>query len=882
MAISRKSKSKPPRDAVDVKTARHAAGLNVGISVLAATALLIVVNVIADRHNYRRDMETLGRYRLSDTAKKILDEIPGPVRLTTIYTSTDPHKKPQDYLPRLRDLLDEMRQRKRNLTVVHITSDRQKAELLERLRTSLKQAAKDHSALINDFRLRSETLASQFKQMAEQWALYPPTGWLAQFGTPKILEEAWNSSAQGLRRLSGKLRTQQEGSLLPDYPDMVRQIKELLQQEQKKLKDVSEGLRALAALPEKVRDARAELTQLTGDVVREAGQTQAALGGGTATAPSNPSEALKRVAASARRMADACIKVASRLDALNNSAKGYLEGAGAWRGPQGSLPRRYRNLATVATSLADQARGIRMTMTVQVQKQVVRQFRQAIPRLVSEAGGARDQMQRLLTELTKVDQQTRRLFEQVRKPDFHASQFKPIRELLDRASKLPELTEQKELIEQIGEDNIVLVEVGGKTGVVPFDDVWPRASRSETDFAEPEQTRRVFYGDMAICSKMLNMVSKPFAEVVITFFEETVPPFMRRFRPSVSGPIPSDRIQTLRERLEKANLKVTDWNLAQDIDPPEPSDSLPRLLLVLQPPASSPTPPAGGQPQPPRWGEQHEEALRKLVDGGTPAVFLTSYVYRPPWSFQTGPSPIAEYLSRDWGLEVKTGWRVLQAAADPTHPAKFKLPVQQWQYMGLSTFTDHPVGRPLKARRLFWLTACPILPVKDGQAGVSIRDILTVPAQRREMWATSDVDGLVNKVRNEEPLSPDPAAGDVLPPFALAVEATKEVGGKQARIIVVSAGQSFRDGYLTEPVIVLKGDGTIASEPPPTGNVDLLVNAAYYLAGKGEYIGAGPAVVQPIRLMTSTQMSVIKALCGLAWPVLMLLVGGAVMLSRRR
>ena len=114
-------------------------------------------------------------------------------------------------------------------------------------------------------------------------------------------------------------------------------------------------------------------------------------------------------------------------------------------------------------------------------------------------------------------------------------------------------------------DNIVLVEVGGKTGVVPFDDVWPRASRSETDFAEPEQTRRVFYGDMAICSKMLNMVSKPFAEVVITFFEETVPPFMRRFRPSVSGPIPSDRIQTLRERLEKANLKVTDWNLAQDI-----------------------------------------------------------------------------------------------------------------------------------------------------------------------------------------------------------------------------------------------------------------------------------------------------------------------------
>ncbi|MFQ5892687.1 MAG: hypothetical protein ACE5H5_00060, partial [Nitrospinota bacterium] len=83
---------------------------------------------------------------------------------------------------------------------------------------------------------------------------------------------------------------------------------------------------------------------------------------------------------------------------------------------------------------------------------------------------------------------------------------------------------------------------------------------------------------------------------------------------------------------------------------------------------------------------------------------------------------------------------------------------------------------------------------------------------------------------------------------------TRQIEGARARILAVSAGMSFIDEYLSEPVIVLKEDGTIASEPPPAGDVDLLVNGVYHLVDKGEYIGAGPAIIRPIELIAPGRM----------------------------
>ena len=68
--------ARPQRDMI---ASRRAAGINVVVSLAVATALLIVVNVIghlvsAD-HNLRWNVETLGRYGLSGTAKRVLDQV---------------------------------------------------------------------------------------------------------------------------------------------------------------------------------------------------------------------------------------------------------------------------------------------------------------------------------------------------------------------------------------------------------------------------------------------------------------------------------------------------------------------------------------------------------------------------------------------------------------------------------------------------------------------------------------------------------------------------------------------------------------------------------------------------------------------------------------
>jgi hypothetical protein len=393
---------------------------------------------------------------------------------------------------------------------------------------------------------------------------------------------------------------------------------------------------------------------------------------------------------------------------------------------------------------------------------------------------------------------------------------------------------------------------------------------------------------MAISSKILSLASEPFAEVLLVTFEDIPPPQMRRFQPGVMGPIPSDQLYMLRERLESANLKVTEWNLLvkgpqqQGVPEPPPNpEKLPRVLLIL-PPAKTPPMPPRGRPPPPSWSkDRHELAIKRLIDSGTPAIFLTGWMYPQYWQRQSATYVLGDYLRDEWGLDVKTNWRVIQTKRDADRPGKFKFQVQTWQYMGISTFTDHPAGEPLKARRFYWLNACPILPVADSKAGAKLDNVLVVPKQRSEIWAASKIDALIERIRRRQPLEPDTEA-DILPEFALAVEATKQVGEAKARIMAISTGFSFIDGYLRNPVILLLEDGTIATEPPPAGNVDLLINSVYHLVGKGEYIGAGPATVEPIRLIRHRTMTAIKIIFGLVWPAAFFVIGGVVMLIRRR
>ena len=128
-----------------------------------------------------------------------------------------------------------------------------------------------------------------------------------------------------------------------------------------------------------------------------------------------------------------------------------------------------------------------------------------------------------------------------------------------------------------------------------FDEVYPVADpmggmRNRDKDSPPE---RVFDGDSAIASAIFSLqtAKKSIGEVVLVTFEQEVPPQMRQFQRPMTGPIPLEAIRKLRERLERMQFKVTEWNLATEgaVDKkPEGEKDVPQVFVFLPPPSAPP------------------------------------------------------------------------------------------------------------------------------------------------------------------------------------------------------------------------------------------------------------------------------------------------------
>ena len=869
-------------------------GCYVAVSVAAAVGLLVVANVIAaglsGRFNLRWNVESLGRYGLSDTAKRVLDKVNDKITLTTIYTSVKPDRRGEQYLPRVRDLLDEIRQYKHDVTVINVTSDRQKAEVQARLRQRLDEKAKDHRNRIKDFRDLVNTQRPQYEQLAAEWAHYPPSGWLTQFGVPKAFEEGFKANKAELDKAAAELRAELRDATLPDYSELTDRIKETLKRLLDRLDQIGQHLRQLQNLPATAGKSRPALTKAVAKLTAATNKVAELAGKPGTPPPDDPSAVLDKLARACTEAADAADAAGNELEKFNTATGKYAQFARSWRLEGISLPKHCTRLAGSLSQLAEQAQGIRAAAKVAVQRQFITRVRPIMPQLTGHVAKIQAGLSRLLEDLSKLDKHTQAIFERARKSDFLQQQSKPLNELLERIEKLKDLEDQKELIEHIDEDNILLVEVGEKIGVVGFEDVWPLEERQPWDVVGPEegQERRIFNGDQAVRSKILSMASEPLGEVVLTYFEEPVPPFMRQYRRGMTGPIPSMYLQTLRQRLEKANLTVTEWNMAKEDDPPEPkAKGRPRVLLVLPPPEGPPMRPPGSEEEPNQWGEKQEKKLDELIAGGTGAVFLAAY-FQPEMAqfgaLRPVPYLLNDYLKKNWGVEARTDLRVVQAVPDPLNPGTYQLPVLRWTFLPLSAFTDHPAGKPLRARRLYWLSVCPVVKA-EGKPKTTFREILVVPRNPSGgTWAASNPLQLERKLflGQGRGIVPGSEADDMLPPFPVAAEAAKTVKGKTARIIVLGVGLSYVDPFINSPVPRLTGGETLATDPPPTSDVDLITNSVYYLIGKREFIGAGPSPTPRIRHIPPATMGAVKVVFGVLWPLALLAVGGVVMLLRKR
>jgi hypothetical protein len=99
--------------------------------------------------------------------------------------------------------------------------------------------------------------------------------------------------------------------------------------------------------------------------------------------------------------------------------------------------------------------------------------------------------------------------------------------------------------------------------------------------------------------------------------------------------------------------------------------------------------------------------------------------------------------------------------------------------------------------------------------------------------------------------------------------------------VVTSQSESVFDGYLKQPIPRSNAKDRISFEPPPTVNAELIVNAAYWVCGREELIGAGPLVtpvIAPLGSSTRTTLSLLVT----GWSVLALVLGAVVMFVRRK
>jgi hypothetical protein len=881
----------------------------VALSIVVAAALLVAVNLLAglaaERADLRWDLETAGRYGLSESSRLILQQVDEPVRLTSIYTSEEAGRESEEYLPRVRDLLAEMARAGDRVEAVNISSDADKLDVLTRLRARIEAGpAAEHKQAIDRFGTLASTLSVQIEQEAAIWDRYPAGGYLTKFGVPRQIKRSLEQWKGNLRDLSADYRRRQERHALPDYPAMVDEAAETLRMLQGDLATIRSTVADLAEVRPALERARPGLEEATEKYGALMDKLPAALGKAGDPVPDEPGKVLEELAKVNEEAAAAARAIQGDLEAL--ASVQAIRFAAAWRvdrpGPMGltrtlSLPEYFGGLARQSESLAQQVRSLRKNFKAERLKEVIQGLRETLPpgELARDGKEARQAIDRLLDELlAELDPATRRVFEQARGGEYLQEVLGPVGQLLRRLEDLGDLPDQQELIERVGEENIILVEVGDRTGVVSFEEVWPRAP--EALGGDEDEPRRLFNGDMAVAGRILSLATGPMAEVVLTYFEDMPPPRMRQFRPAVVGPLPTYALTELRDRLERANLKVTDWNLAEAtepeppeaatrpaeeelIEPPAKDDDLPRVLLVL-PPGQTP-PPNPRMPMPlPRWSARHRRSITRLIDQGTPAMFLTSW--RPPDPYGVGEVryEFADYLREQWGMDLKIGHRVFRARPDPESPGKFLVPITSLSHMSFSSFSDHPIGEPLRARRFYWLNACPILRADPAGKEVAVADLLNVPKDAVGVWGAADYEQVVRNVERREPLVPAAEEDDIAPPFALAVLGSRGEGEGAPRVLLSSMGDSFLDGYVTEPVYEVRPDGTIEAGMPPTGNIDLLVNAAYFLTGHAGYIGAGPAAVEPIKLISRPTMTGIQLGFGIG--VLAIFgLGVAVMVARR-
>jgi len=173
------------------------------------------------------------------------------------------------------------------------------------------------------------------------------------------------------------------------------------------------------------------------------------------------------------------------------------------------------------------------------------------------------------------------------------------------------------------------------------------------------------------------------------------------------------------------------------------------------------------------------------------------------------------------------------------------------------------------------------IPKREEFIGVLIGDILEIVGALR-----NSANGVIElaSVDERRPFDLIVAAEKSTTTTEKAGDAGEDTTTKPAqeteRIIVFGIGQSYLDSFLQNDVLM--DPAKLRFDPPPTENLDLFVNAVFWLNDTPEYVGRGPVPVPRITAIPSSEQTVLRALLWGVWPALVLAPGIVLWFLRRR
>jgi hypothetical protein len=875
--------------------------------VTATLALVIAVNVIAQRDYVRKSFETFGLYRLTPRNRQIIDNIDQPVRLTCLYSDND--KTNALYGQRTFELLREMatygQGQDLDIQAANGNSTSGRTKVVNRLKARFSSEAAPQIALLRQTAAQSKTIIDELNAEADRWQTLPADAYLNLWNARDNIAPPLRQTAEQTgtlrrelgRQLAPNVGIDAQSNTLPNYGQLMAGTTDFLKQTRQAVAGLAHRLSQYQAIPGAITERRDGITGEIDRLTTSQSGLLSIVGGPDDPAPADLRGTLQDFTRQAASVSQYANLLATRLDdvagpeltILVKRSRPWVRESESLDGTilRNDLPGLLRRTAERYDTIAYQIESTLPTSDDASLANRLALLRREALVLDSILTQLSQNTQDTLDLLTTVDPTSKAIFAKTQTGQWMRGTINVIDSILDRADALPPLQDES-ILPDLAQENIVLIEIGDdQLTVVPFEVVWPVASGGYSTSADTDQPQRVFNGNGALGSTLLRLTERPFATVVVVYYAST---------DQMQSQVDPRALFQVYRTLGASNFRVRLWNLAEEgpdlrtnaagqtVD----STGTPVVILVL--------PPAIATLNGANMNASHRQSVTSLIDKGTPAIFLASYLWPEPVRLPQGEPALADimyrwddYLINEWGIDAQTNKLILPVLPDLESPGRFLLDYRRLTHLPLSLFSKHAIGEPLTGQRMLWTYLCPVRPATYVPTDVTLTPLLTVPGQwDKSIWVTNRGRAMIEEalyapqtttftadfVSHEEPLSSEGI------PVALA--ATRTRGPRTGRLVVLGVGKGLIDRHLSLPPKHTDSRGREVTEPLPHANTDLLINSVYWAIGQDDYIAAGPARAKPIGDLSRGARSILWVVCVLVLPAGVLVGGAVVMVARRR